>query len=105
MLVEFQGTARLDKRTKRLFTSPRPRGNPTPTPPHPPPAAGRELTTQVLERNLEEQQGRLAEALEGFAENTMRFLRQDGTLVAEDLRLPQLRTRFRDRPAPVVPAG
>jgi uncharacterized membrane-anchored protein len=68
-------------------------------------AAGRELTTEELERSLEEQQGRLAEALEGFAENTMRFLKQDGTLVAEDLRLPQLRTRFRDRHALVVARG
>ena len=68
-------------------------------------AAGRELTTEELERGLEEQQERLAEALEGFAENTMRFLKQDGTLVAEDLRLPQLRTRFRDRHALVVARG
>src|SRR3990172_5077023 len=64
-------------------------------------AAGRELTTEELERGLEEQQERLAEALEGFAENTMRFLKQDGTLLAEDLRLPQLRARPRvqERPA------
>ena len=68
-------------------------------------AAGRELTTEELERGLEELQERLAEALEGFAENTMRFLKQDGTLVAEDLRLPQLRTRFRDRHALVVARG
>jgi len=68
-------------------------------------AAGRELTTEELERGLEEQQGRLAEALEGFAENTMRFLKQDGTLVAEELRLPQLRTRFRDRHVLVVARG
>ena len=68
-------------------------------------AAGRELTTDELERGLKEQQERFAEALEGFAENTMRFLKQDGTLVAEDLRLPQLRTRFRDRHALVVARG
>ena len=68
-------------------------------------ASGRALTTEELERSLEEQRGRLAEALEGFAENTMSFLREEGTLVAEDMQLPQLRTRFRDRHVLVVARG
>lgn len=68
-------------------------------------ASGRALTTEELARDLEEQRGRLAEALEGFAENTMSFLREEGTLVAEDLQLPQLKTRFRDRHALVVARG
>ena len=47
----------------------------------------------------------MAEALEGFAENTMRFLRDEGKLLAQGLELPQLRTRFRDRHALVVARG
>ena len=68
-------------------------------------AAGRTLTAEELEHWLAEQQKRLAEALEGFAENTMRFLREDAALVEDDLQLPHLRTRFRDRHVLVVARG
>ena len=68
-------------------------------------AAGRELTVRELEDALVIQEGRVAEALEGFAENTMRFLRDEGKLLAQGLELPQLRTRFRDRHALVVARG
>jgi uncharacterized membrane-anchored protein len=68
-------------------------------------AAGRSLTVEELELRLEQQQDRLAGALEGFAENTMRFLREEGTLFSEELQVPQLRTRFRDRHALVVARG
>jgi uncharacterized membrane-anchored protein len=68
-------------------------------------AAGRELTVRELEDALVVQEGRVAEALEGFAENTMRFLRDEGKLLAQGLELPQLRTRFRDRHALVVARG
>ncbi|CAN5313987.1 putative cytokinetic ring protein SteA [soil metagenome] len=68
-------------------------------------AAGRELTVRELEDALVIQEGRVAEALEGFAENTMRFLRDEGKLLAQGLELPQLQTRFRDRHALVVARG
>jgi uncharacterized membrane-anchored protein len=68
-------------------------------------AAGRELTVRELEHALVIQEGRVAEALEGFAENTMRFLRDEGKLLAQGIELPQLRTRFRDRHALVVARG
>ena len=68
-------------------------------------ASGRALTVRELEDALLVQEGRVAEALEGFAENTMRFLRDEGKLLAQGLELPQLRTRFRDRHALVVARG
>jgi uncharacterized membrane-anchored protein len=68
-------------------------------------AAGRMLTSEWLELELAQQRDRLTDALEGFAENTMSFIREEGTLVAEDVQLPQLKTRFRDRHALVVARG
>jgi uncharacterized membrane-anchored protein len=68
-------------------------------------AAGHELVREELERLLAEQQGRVTEALEAFAENTMRYLREEGRLLTEGIQLPQLRTRFRDRHALVVARG
>jgi uncharacterized membrane-anchored protein len=60
-------------------------------------AAGRSLSARDLEKALTVQRGRVAEALEDFADNTMRFLREEGRLLTEGVELPQLRTRFRDR--------
>src|SRR5919202_723986 len=49
--------------------------------------------------------GRVTEALEAFAENTMRYLREEGRLLAEGIDFPPLSTRFRDRHALVVARG
>ncbi len=68
-------------------------------------AAGRELSEGELEQSLNDQQGRVTEALEAFADNTMRYLREEGRLLTEGIQLPQLRTRFRDRHALVVARG
>ena len=68
-------------------------------------ASGRVLDAGELERSLAEQRGRVTEALEAFAENTMRYLREEGRLLSEGLDFPQLRTRFRDRHALVVARG
>jgi uncharacterized membrane-anchored protein len=68
-------------------------------------AAGHELSREELEHVLIEQQGRVTEALEAFADNTMRYLREEGKLLTEGIQLPQLRTRFRDRHALVVARG
>lgn len=68
-------------------------------------AAGHELTRDELEQTLTDQQGRVTEALEAFADNTMRYLREEGRLLTEGIQLPHLQTRFRDRHALVVARG
>ena len=68
-------------------------------------ANGRSLGAEELARALAEQQSRVTEALEGFAENTLRYLRDEGRLLAEGVEFPPLETRFRDRHALVVARG
>jgi uncharacterized membrane-anchored protein len=68
-------------------------------------ASGRVLDERELERSFAEQRGRVTEALEAFAENTMRYLREEGRLLAEGIAFPPLRTNFRDRHALVVARG
>jgi uncharacterized membrane-anchored protein len=65
-------------------------------------AAGHALSADELERALQEQRGRVSEALESFAENTLRHIREETTVLSEGVQLPQLRTVFRDRHALVV---
>jgi len=65
-------------------------------------AAGRALREEELARTLAEQRGRVTEALESFAENTLLHLREETALLAEGVQLPQLHTSFRDRHALVV---
>jgi uncharacterized membrane-anchored protein len=45
-------------------------------------ANGRMLDARELAGALAEQRGRVTEALEGFAENTLRYLREEGRLLA-----------------------
>jgi uncharacterized membrane-anchored protein len=68
-------------------------------------AAGRTLDAEELSAALAEQRGRVTEALESFAENTMRYLREEGRILAEGIEFPPLATRFRDRHALVVARG
>jgi uncharacterized membrane-anchored protein len=68
-------------------------------------ANGHTLTAEELARALAEQRGRVTDALEGFAENTMRYLREEGRLLAEGVDFPPLETRFRERHALVVARG
>ncbi len=68
-------------------------------------ATGRVLEEVELERALRAQQGRITEALHDFADNTMRYLREEGRLLAEGIDFPPLETRFRDRQALVVARG
>jgi uncharacterized membrane-anchored protein len=68
-------------------------------------ANGRTLSAEELARALADQRGRVTEALEGFAENTMRYLREEGRLLAEGVDFPPLETRFRERHALVVARG
>jgi uncharacterized membrane-anchored protein len=68
-------------------------------------ATGHILRERELERILAEQRGRVTRSLEAFAENTMRYLREEGKLLAEGIEFPQLATRFRERHALVVARG
>jgi uncharacterized membrane-anchored protein len=68
-------------------------------------ASGRVLDERELEQGFAEQRGRVTEALEAFAENTMRYLREEGRLLAEGVAFPPLRTNFRDRHALVIARG
>src|SRR5262245_61547829 len=68
-------------------------------------ASGRILGADELAQRLLEQRGRVTEALEAFADNTMRYLREEGRLLSEGIDFPGLHTRFRDRHALVVVRG
>jgi uncharacterized membrane-anchored protein len=68
-------------------------------------ASGRILKPEDLATALAEQRGRITEALESFAENTMRYLREEGRILAEGIDFPAIETRFRDRHALVVARG
>ncbi|HWH55758.1 MAG TPA: putative cytokinetic ring protein SteA [Gaiellaceae bacterium] len=68
-------------------------------------AAGRSLGADELARAVAEQRGRVTDALEAFADNTLRYLREEGRLLSEGIDFPTLSTRFRDRHALVVARG
>jgi len=68
-------------------------------------AEGVELTEAALVAALADQQNRVTEALEAFADNTLRHLRDEGKLLADGIEFPPLTTRFRDRHAVVVARG
>lgn len=68
-------------------------------------ASGRILGEDDLERALVAGRERVTEALEQFAENTMRYLREEGGVLAGEVAFPPLATRFRDRHALVVARG
>jgi uncharacterized membrane-anchored protein len=68
-------------------------------------ATGRALGADELATAIAEQRGRVTEALEAFADNTLRHLREEGRLLSEGIDFPPLRTRFRDRHALVVARG
>jgi uncharacterized membrane-anchored protein len=68
-------------------------------------ASGRTLEADELVRALAEQRGRVTQALEEFAENTMMHLRDEGSVLAGAVEFPPLRTSFRDRHALVVARG
>jgi uncharacterized membrane-anchored protein len=65
-------------------------------------ASGHLHTEEELEGLLSGQQARVSDALENFAENTLRHVREESKLLSEGVQMPQLRTTFRDRHALVV---
>jgi uncharacterized membrane-anchored protein len=68
-------------------------------------ASGRTLSAEELAHALAEQRGRVTQALEEFAENTMRHLREEGGVLSGAVEFPALQTSFRDRHALVVARG
>jgi uncharacterized membrane-anchored protein len=68
-------------------------------------AEGTELQEGALVAALAEERARVTEALEAFADNTLRHLRDESRALADHISFPQLRTRFRDRQAVVVARG
>lgn len=68
-------------------------------------AEGVRLDEAVLEAALDQQRTRVTHALEAFADNTLRHLREEGRLLSGDVEFPVLRTKFRDRHAVVVARG
>ena len=68
-------------------------------------ATGHALEERELAGALTEQQSRVTEALQEFADNTLRYLREEGKLLTEGIDFPQLETSFRDRHALVVARG
>jgi uncharacterized membrane-anchored protein len=68
-------------------------------------ATGRVLAEEELTESLHEQRARVTEALEAFADNTLRYLREEGRVLSGGIDFPSLETRFRDRHALVVARG
>ena len=68
-------------------------------------AEGVVLTERALASALTDQQARVTDALEAFADNTLRHLREEGRLLADGIDFPPLTTKFRDRHAVVVARG
>jgi uncharacterized membrane-anchored protein len=68
-------------------------------------ASGHMLDEAELSRALDDQLGRVTNALESFAENTLRYLREEGPQLVGGIEFPALETRFRDRHALVVARG
>ena len=68
-------------------------------------ARGRVWDLASVERAHELGRERIGEALEAFADNTMRHIKQERELLGGRLELPDFETVFRDRPALVVVRG
>jgi uncharacterized membrane-anchored protein len=68
-------------------------------------AEGRLLTVDELTRAAREQQHLIGQAIQDFAENTLTHIRDEGEILAGRLRIPDLRTEFRDRHALIVVRG
>jgi uncharacterized membrane-anchored protein len=68
-------------------------------------AEGHVRTLAELTEVAREQQERIGEAIEAFAENTLTHIREERDLLAGRLVIPELRTDFRDRHALIVVRG
>jgi uncharacterized membrane-anchored protein len=68
-------------------------------------AEGRVLDSDAVVQAHEHARRRIGEAIAAFAENTIEHLRDERELLAGRIELPELRTRFRDRPVLIVVRG
>jgi uncharacterized membrane-anchored protein len=68
-------------------------------------AQGIVLDEATLARALAEQQARVGEALEAFADNTLRHLHDEASALVTGITFPPIATRFRDRHALVIARG
>jgi uncharacterized membrane-anchored protein len=68
-------------------------------------AEGNVLDGEAVHRAYEHARNRIGDALAAFAENTLAHMLDERELLAGRIELPELRTRFRDRPALVVVRG
>jgi uncharacterized membrane-anchored protein len=68
-------------------------------------AEGIVLDEATLARALAEQQARVGEALEAFADNTLRHLHDEASALVTGITFPPIATRFRDRHALVIARG
>jgi uncharacterized membrane-anchored protein len=68
-------------------------------------AQGKVWDTEQLVHVARDQQRRIGEAIEDFAENTLLHMREERDLVSGRLKLPALDTDFRDRHALIVVRG
>jgi uncharacterized membrane-anchored protein len=68
-------------------------------------AEGVVMDREAVSAAHEQARKRIGEALEAFAENTIAHMRDEGELLAGRIELPDLTTRFRDRPVLVVVRG
>jgi uncharacterized membrane-anchored protein len=68
-------------------------------------AEGKVWDTEQLVHVARDQQRRIGEAIEDFAENTLLHMREERDLISGRLKLPALETDFRDRHALIVVRG
>jgi uncharacterized membrane-anchored protein len=68
-------------------------------------AEGQVRTLEELAAVQREQQERIGEAIEDFAENTLTHIRDEREVLVGKLKIPDLRTNFRDRHALIVVRG
>ena len=62
-------------------------------------------TSRRSHGRLAEQQARVGEALEAFADNTLRHLHDEASALVSGISFPPIATRFRDRHALVIARG
>jgi len=68
-------------------------------------ASGTLLEAERLQAETEQRRAEIGEALEAFAENTVRYMVEERDLLAGRIELPRFDTDFRDRPVLIVVRG
>jgi uncharacterized membrane-anchored protein len=67
--------------------------------------SGTLVTTEVLEEKMESAQAGLSDQIEAFADNTMRYLREEKELLLEGVGVPEVRTQIEGRHVLIVVRG